>query len=149
MMKFPFWQIQFQRPSYSLHGRTTRPKPILTVSLVGPVSTVVEDARIDSGSDDTLFPEDLAVKVGVDLSHAPIEVHQSQSSGRLIVRFAEIKLRLTDGIEFREWPAKVGFVAGLRKSVLGFGSFLQFFTTTLRGDDEIVELEVNRLYPGI
>lgn len=148
MMKFPFWQVRFQQPSFSLNGRIERPRPILTVSLIGPKATALEDARVDSGSDDTLFPDDLALRIGLDLSAAPTEVHRSQGSGRLIVRFAEIQFRLTDGIEFREWPAKVGFVAGLRKSVLGFGGFLQFFTTTLRGDDETVELEVNRLYPG-
>jgi hypothetical protein len=51
-------------------------------------------------------------------------------------------------MEFREWPAWVGFVNGLRRPVLGFAGFLQFFTATFRGDDEVLDLEVNRLYPG-
>jgi hypothetical protein len=55
---------------------------------------------------------------------------------------------LTDGIEYHEWPAWVGFVKGLRRPLLGFGGFLQFFTATFHGDDEFVELAVNRLYPG-
>jgi hypothetical protein len=56
---------------------------------------------------------------------------------------------LTDGIEFREWPAWVGFAPNLRRRVLGFAGAMQFFTTIFYGDDEIVELNVNRLFPGI
>ncbi len=67
----------------------------------------------------------------------------------MTARFAHIVLRMSDGIEYREWPAWVGFVSvGLRRAVLGFGGVLQFFDATFRGADEVVELAINRLYPG-
>ena len=54
-----------------------------------------------------------------------------------------------DGIEFREWPAWVGFTnAPLPHATLGFAGCMQFFTTTFHGDREEVELAVNGLYPG-
>ena len=65
------------------------------------------------------------------------------------MRYAIVKLRITDGISFLEWTASVGFVAGPGvRPLLGFAGFLQFFTATFRGDHEEVELEVNGLYPG-
>jgi hypothetical protein len=65
------------------------------------------------------------------------------------VRYATVTLRLTDGIERREWTAWVGFTrAPLRRPLLGFAGFLQFFTATFHGDREEVELAVNSLYRG-
>jgi hypothetical protein len=57
-------------------------------------------------------------------------------------------LRLTDGVERREWPAWVGFSPAIQRSLFGFAGFLQFFTATFHGDYEKVELTTNRLYPG-
>ena len=121
----------------------------IIVSVLGPANIDVVQARIDTGSDETLFPEDVAARIGLDLANAPAESFGGQGGGQLTARFAHVSLRLTDGIEFREWPAWVGFVAtGLRWPVLGFGGFLQFFDSTFRGADETVELVANRLCPG-
>ena len=63
--------------------------------------------------------------------------------------YAEVTLRLTDGREFREWRARVGFTATpLQRPPLGFAGCLQFFTASFFGDREEVELTVNGLYPG-
>ncbi len=65
------------------------------------------------------------------------------------VRYARVGLRITDGIEGREWPALVGFTpVKLYYSLLGFAGFLQFFDANLRGALEVAELTVNSLYPG-
>ena len=58
-------------------------------------------------------------------------------------------LRLTDGREFRKWPAAVGFTpARLAYPMLAFAGCLQYFSATFHGDREEVELTVNSLYPG-
>ena len=50
---------------------------------------------------------------------------------------------------WREWEAWVGFTpVRLKRSLLGFAGFLQYFTAAFHGDREEVELTVNRLYPG-
>jgi hypothetical protein len=65
------------------------------------------------------------------------------------LRYAQGTLRVTDGQEFREWPAWVGFTSVvLRQPLLGFAGFLQFFDALFRSDREEVELTVNSLYPG-
>jgi hypothetical protein len=63
--------------------------------------------------------------------------------------YAEVKLRITDGAEQREWQAWVAFTpACIRRPLLGFGGFLQFFTAAFYGDREQVELTTNSFYRG-
>jgi len=107
------------------------------------------DSLLDSGADDSVFPEAFGAKIGLDLRHAP----QGRATGATLagvpLRYAQVILRLTDGREFREWPAWVGFTSvPLTYPMLGFAGFLQFFNAYLLGDHEEVELTVNRLYPG-
>ena len=69
--------------------------------------------------------------------------------GTGLLRYAQVKLRLSDGREFREWPAWVGFTsATLFQPLLGFAGCLQFFHANFLGDQEAVELTVNTLYSG-
>jgi hypothetical protein len=133
----------------SLGGRWVRPRPIVSVTLIGPKDTRARDALLDSGADDTLFPEKLAADLGIDLTNAPQTTGSGIGGRQVPVRYAQLNLRLSDGIELREWTAWVGFTPGpLSLPVLGFAGCLQFFKATFFGDVEKVELEVNQLYPG-
>lgn len=148
-LRFPYQIYPMNHPVYSLGGRYARPRPVISVSLIGPTDTRAKDALLDTGSDDTLFPETLATKIGVDLSNAPLLLGSGIGGQPVPVRFAQINLRLTTQTEVREWPAWVGFTPALMTlPVLGFAGCLQFFTSTFIGDMQLVELEVNSLYPG-
>jgi hypothetical protein len=132
-----------------LGGRWVRPKPLVHVSVIGPSDTYVQLAYLDTGSDDTLFPESVAARVGLDLAAAPSGAATVVGMGRVVVRYAQVRLRLASANQGHEWPAWVGFTPSpLRHSLLGFAGCLQFFTATFHGDLEEVELAVNRLYPG-
>jgi hypothetical protein len=150
MMQFRYKLIPTGRPMASLGGRTVRPRPLVDVAVIGPAGTRAHRALLDSGADDTVFPDWIAAAIGVDLSHAPmIPMHLATAVGTVPVRFASVALRLTDGREMREWPAVVGFTsARLIQSLLGFAGCLQFFDANFRGAVEIVELTTNALYPG-
>jgi hypothetical protein len=148
-MRFPYTPLRVSQPIWTLSGRQTRPQPLLTVALVGPAATLAGRGLLDSGADDTVFPEDLAALVGIDLSTAVVGEVTGVSGVPVAVRFAEVRLRLTDGIEFREWPARVAFAAmPMRRPLFGFAGFLQFYDVVFRGAAEVVELTVNHLYPG-
>jgi hypothetical protein len=104
---------------------------------------------LDTGADDTIFPETLAVLIGVDLSNAPSGQGAGSTMAAVPIRYAQVYLRITDGREFREWPAWVGFTpARIYRPLLGFAGFLQFYSAHFHGDREQVELTVNSLYPG-
>ena len=147
-MRFPYSLVRVPRSLVSLGGRWVRPRPYVTIGLVGPSDSYVEDALLDTASDDTVFPNAAAAKIGIDLRNAPIGEASGVGSAPIIVRYAAVELHLTDGKEFRRWPAWVGFTAArLKQPLLGFAGCLQFFGAYFHGDREEVELDVNALYP--
>jgi hypothetical protein len=146
---FPYRSGRSPRPVVSLGGRTVRPRPLIDATLIGPTGSKVVTALLDSGADDTVFPEQVAQSIGLDLSNAPRYTVTGVGSPPLVIAYAQISLRLTDGKEFREWPAVVGFTsAQMTHALLGFAGCLQFFDALFRGEREVVELTVNGLYPG-
>jgi hypothetical protein len=150
-MTFPYVQVAAAAPVWPLGGRLTRPMPLLHVTLVGPTGAAVPRlSLLDDAASDTLFPEALAVQIGIDLSGAVTGTGTAVGGAVIPVSYAPVEVRVTDGVEFRAWNAIVGFTAApLRWPLLGFAGFLQFFTTTFYGDREVVDLEVNRLYAGL
>ena len=132
-----------------LGGRWVRPRPVVGITVIGPSNSRLRMALLDTGGDDTLFPENLAPILGIDLAHAPSGTGKGIGLGPVPLRYAQAGLRITDGKEYREWTGWVGFTpALLRYPILGFAGCLQFFTATFHGDREEVELAVNRLYSG-
>ena len=104
---------------------------------------------MDTGSDDTVLPEPIALAIGLDLSQAPQLVVNLAGRGPVRCRYAQIRLLLTDSIETYEWDAVVGFVAvPLSQLLLGYAGFLQFFDADFRGADREVILTPNRSFPG-
>src|SRR5437763_852920 len=104
-LRFPYKLISVGHPVVPLGGRSVRPRPIFSVTLVGPTSSRAQDSLLDSGADDTVFPEDLAALVGIDLRNAPEGQATGVGFSRVRVKYAEATLRITDGHERREWRA--------------------------------------------
>jgi hypothetical protein len=147
-MRFAYTSFPMANPVVSFGGRTSRPWAMVHASVSGPTGTKPIYVKVDPGSDESLLDIKVAGAIGIDLSCAPSCTFGGIVQGGYIARFAEVELRLTDGIEFRRWTGWVGFVPNLRRPVLGFGGCLQFFKTTFFGDIEEFELEVNSLYQG-
>jgi predicted aspartyl protease len=134
----------------SLGGALYRSRPIVRVTVVAPKGTSIEDGLLDTGADDTVFSDSMALKLGLDLSAAPTGEAGAAGGARYPVFYSRVKLRITDGIEFREWDAWVTFTRSvLRRPLLGMAGFLQFFRADFNTDLELVDLTINRLYPGI
>jgi hypothetical protein len=149
-MRFDYGQFAPRTLVPSLRGRLSRPRPILSVTLIGPTGTSPQDSLLDTGADDTVFPDWVAAQIGVDLTRAPAGVGAGIGQGAFGLRFAEVKLRIADNHERREWRAWVGFsAAAIRYPMLGYTGFLEYFTATFHGDRQEVELTVNGTYPGI
>ncbi len=141
--------VRSPRAVLTLGGRWSHPRPLLVVSVTGPAGTHAVEGLLDTGADETVFPEDVALRIGLSLSSAPQGMGVGATLAGIPLRYGEVGLRITDGIEGREWRAWVGFTpAKLYRPMLGFAGFLQFFTATFHGDREQVELTVNSLYRG-
>jgi hypothetical protein len=148
-MRWPYKLFPTSHPAVALGGRWVRPRPVLLVSVIGPAGTQVREAVLDTAADDTVFPEAMAARIGIDLSQAPSGVASAVGLAAVPVRYSEVTLRVTDGQERRQWQAWVGFTpARLNRALLGFAGFLQFFRAVFDGDREEVELTINGLYPG-
>jgi hypothetical protein len=148
-MRFHYRHYTVSQPVITLGGATVRPKPGIPVSVIGPAGTVCKDSLLDSGADDTIFPESVAVALGIDLSQAPTGTASGVGKQPYPVRYARVPLRVSDGQEQREWAAWVAFTpAPLHRPLMGYAGFLQFFGATFLGDVEVVELTVNSTYHG-
>ena len=54
-MKFNYRQVPLSRPALALGGRLTRPRSLLTVTLLNAGLFDVQDGLLDTGADDTVF----------------------------------------------------------------------------------------------
>ncbi len=125
---YSYAQVRMRRPVHPLGGRMTRPRALI---------------------DDTVFHESVAALIGIDLTNAPTGEATGVGMVPSPIRYAQVNLRITDGREFCDWPAWVGFTTvPLRRPLLGYAGFLQFFDATFRGGREEVELVTNPFYPG-
>jgi hypothetical protein len=131
-------------------GATCRFRPFIPVRIFGPGgrSRFFPHSVLDTGADDTVFPGAAATVIGATL--LTTSAHQLRWRGSSYpMRFARIELQLsTRGFACR-WPAIVSFSsAPLPYPLLGITGCLEFFDATFRGDDHVVELVVNRSFPG-
>ena len=96
-MRFTYQNFSRPIPSISLNNRSTQPRPVASLSLIGPASRHVDAALIDSGSDESFFAESVAAKIGIDLVKAPRQTFRGQGGGQMTARFAQVTLRMSDG----------------------------------------------------
>jgi hypothetical protein len=147
-MTFSYVRVRRRSPSVPLGGALLQPRPLIPVTLVGPRGTWVDQGLLDTGADECVFSDAITSRLGIDLGAAPQRTSEGVG-GSVTVRFAEVTFRIADQNEQREWAAWVAFTsAPLRRPLLGFAGFLQYFTAAFHGDREVVELTVNPLYPG-
>ena len=126
----------------------TKPRPVVSIRIRGPVaSRHLKSALLDTGSQDTLFPAALAEPLGVLLGGERQTIRWRGQ--RYWVEFHTVELELGQDQVVWRWPARVGFTpAPLSYSLLGQRGCLDFLDANFRGADQVVEIEVNRLFPG-
>lgn len=148
-MRFPYQARHVRQPIYPLGGSHTRHYPLVPVFLTGPNSGWTRDCLLDSGADDTIFPEIAAVTLGIDLTGAPITSAMQAGGSAIQYCYASVTLRISDGKESCEWVAVIGFTKHpLRWPLLGQTGFLQFFDITHFGARREVVLTPNAAFSG-
>lgn len=139
------------RPPPSLPATATvRWRPLLPVALVGPTGKrrLFSRALPDPGADDTVFPFALASLIAAPLH--PDAGHSLRWRGqRYTLRFGDVELEISDGVDGRRWPAVVGFSsAPLGYPILGLSGCLQSFDARFLGATQAIELDANASFPG-
>jgi hypothetical protein len=148
-MRFSYRRLLTLKPVYPLGGVSARYKPILTATIASPLGNWASACLVDSGADDTVFPDTIAHQLGIDLSGAP-EGESFQAAGQPVTyRYAPVRFHLSDGMETCDWDAIVGFVAAaMRWPLLGHAGFLQFFDVTFLGHAQELILAPNPSFSG-
>jgi hypothetical protein len=131
-------------------GTTSRWRPLVPVRIIGPTgrSRLFLRSLLDPGSDDTIFPLDVAALIGTQLrTRTKHSVRWRGQRHRL--EFGDVELELADAAETLRWPAVVGFSdAPIRYPLLGIAGCLQFLDVTFLGDQRAVLVQTNTSYPG-
>lgn len=133
----------------ALTGQPQKHRPIIPITLFGSSTSFVTDGLLDTGSDWTVFPLQVAGRLGLDLSLAVVSPAQSVGGQTMPVSYLPLSLRVSDGIEVRQWTGIVGFAAlASHYALLGKLGFLEFFSHRFYPDLDRIELEVNSRYRG-
>jgi hypothetical protein len=108
----------------------------------------LKSALLDTGSQDTLFPMALAEPLGILLGGERYGI--KWRGQRYLVEFHEVELELMQNELVWRWRARVGFTAApLTYALLGHRACLDFLDAKFCGADQVVELDTNRVLPGI
>lgn len=150
-MRVPYLEGKVKTPHPALGSGLVRYRPIMAVRVAGPGGSWILDALLDTGSDETIFPEWVSAVLGLDVTAA--ESREIILAGRakpLQCRYLPVQLRITDGKqETYEWDAIVGFVAvPVKYPLLGQAGFLQHLDVNFQGADHFAELIPNWAFPG-
>lgn len=146
-MKFDYAQAMTASPA----GVVVQYRPLIPVRIRGPGKWSYPLAGIlSSGSDITVFLEEDARDIGIDLTGLPEEQGLTDTSLAIPYRRAPVTVRITDASgETCEWQTAVGFTTfPLLWPLLGHTGFLEFFTASLLGEPHQVVLDPNATFPG-
>ncbi len=152
-MKFPYQSsfiIGSPPPSFS-PGAMLRWRPFAPVTILHPARNTLRQfnrALLDTGSDQTVFPERLLAALGLTSISAPGQAIVWRGIS-YAMKFALAQFVLTDGIDEFRWDAIVGFsTAPIPYIVLGQAGCLDYFNVTFFGEDRYLEIHKNAAFPG-
>lgn len=154
ILRFPYLEERLGGPPPPSLPPTARGRwrPLVPVTLAGPTgaSTLFPRALLDSGADDTLFPLDVAVQLGVPL--LPATGHAMRWRGQQQpLRYGSVVLELADAAgSLVRWPTVIAFTAvGVRYPLLGIAGCLEYMDARFLGKLREVELEPTDAIPAI
>jgi predicted aspartyl protease len=123
-------------------------RPLVPITIFNPGGTKYRyftKALVDTGADETVFPEDLIQILGL----TPLA-----SSGRIVwrgrthpIRFAETLISISDGTTDCRWRPVIGFSsARIGYPILGQNGGLEFFDAKFNGNQRNVDIETNSAF---
>lgn len=125
-------------------------RPEITIRLHGPNGSDDLDALVDTGADNTIFPESIARNLGVQLLRATGPAAQAFGGQRIDLWYADVELELVHSGGSLRWLAQVYFRADEvddETVILGRDGFLEYFTATFIGDEFALDLQPNSYLP--
>ena len=140
--------MRFAYESYPVRGSGTKRytmvhRPMIKILVGGPSGVEELMGQADIGADDTLLPDYLVTKLGVDMTRGERAVIVGIDGGSSLVRYGMVDLALPG----YRWSARVGFHAGFH-TILGHSGFLEYFTASFNGRRRSLTLTPNGTGPA-
>ena len=117
-------------------------RPIVSVHVSVPgLPPVVFDALVDTGADVSLFPQRVALRLGLDLTGQPSRIAAAAVGGQCEYRLCDVTLELRRFPETLRWNTRVGFVEHrMSYAILGTRGLFEFFRLTYDAHEHWLEL---------
>ena len=127
-------------------------RPEIQVTIHGPRGSRDLLALVDTGADNTIFPEATASALGIPLIPTAGPSARAYGGQAISLSYAHVELELILEAVRWQWYARVFFAASAAQGesvVLGHQGFLEYFTATFFGDECALELVPNTELPSI
>jgi hypothetical protein len=150
-MIFPYIKVPTKEPVFLLGNVYYRFRPLIRVRVAGPIRMKHVWATLDSGSDDTLFPLELAKYLGVHLTSAPTGAANAVGGARFEYPYAKVQLHIEsrDG-EVCTWSTMVGFTEARENlGLLGQESMFSYFNIGFSKIKDEMNITPNSAFPGL
>jgi hypothetical protein len=153
-LTFPYLSVPLPAgPSNNPGGSTSYDRPIIAIRLGHPgtgQSKVIDEAVLDTGAADTIFPISDALALNIPLLPLTVAAARLRWRGSAhALRFGTVDLFMDDGREFWTWTALVGFsIAPLPYPILGHHGVLEYMNALFKGADREVVLDPAANFPG-
>jgi hypothetical protein len=149
-MKFPY-SVNIA-PSIESGEEIVVLRPEVRIRVHGPGGVVELVALVDTGADNSIFPEELANELGVFTTPGQGPGAIGFGGQRIHLSYADVKLELQDDHSSLAWTSRVYFAnvadGADTTVILGHEGFLDYFTAAFDGDDCVLELTANTLLPA-
>jgi hypothetical protein len=126
-------------------------RPEIDLIVHGPNGSADFLALVDSGADNTIFPELVARTLGIQPIVAKGPAAKAFGGQEMALSYADVKLELVHPERSLRWLARVYFVVEEQEDqalVLGHQGFLDYFTATFVGEECVLDLEPNSYLPA-
>ena len=125
-------------------------RPEVPITLHGPKGSDSFLALVDTGADNTIFPESIAHDLGFPLIPGEGPAARAFGGQKVSLSYADVDLELVHTDEILQWKSRVYFLSGAGDEdtlILGHQGFLDFFTATFIGEECALELVPNSYLP--
>lgn len=130
LRRFPLRSVDPAHPE-----RRYRSRPVIPLLVIGQSGRIQHHPTVDTGAVTSLFPIEDARRLGIRDFHSTGQLFGVGSSRAtpLIVRYAEVVLRVWDQHEVCQWKAIVGFTSAVMSSdgLFGMSGGIEYFHTSI------------------
>ena len=146
-MIFPYQVVMAVSPVTGIPSELTRPEVLVGIEGV-ELRLVI--GLLDSGADYSILPKVIAEAAGIELRPALGSALVGVSGNPLEATFGTVRFILEDDESTFEWSATALFhdVPSEDGGVLGRTGFLEYFTVTFDGENNLATLQPNSRFPG-